>query len=120
MLRERGELTAPHGQVALSAEIFQSLLIVPVLALIALLGSSATSASTHVGARQVIEIVAAFAGIYALGRYALPWALTRVARELGPAYFILIVIGGVFFAGWAMETIGISMGLGGFMVGILL
>jgi voltage-gated potassium channel Kch len=55
-----------------------------------------------------------------LGRFLLPWALNLTARNLGPGGFAVIVLAGVFFAGWWMESVGISMALGAFMIGVLL
>jgi glutathione-regulated potassium-efflux system protein KefB len=68
----------------------------------------------------VLAVIGAIAGVYILGRYLVPWALKRTARDLGPGGFGLMALGGVFLAGWWMETVGLSMALGAFMIGILL
>jgi glutathione-regulated potassium-efflux system ancillary protein KefC len=120
ILRERHDEGSPHGRVVIASEIFQSLLLVPVLALIAVLGAGQAADAQALSIYTALRIVAVFAGIWFLGRYALPWALGIAARRLGPVNFALIVLAGVFLAGWAMDTLGISMALGAFMVGVLL
>jgi glutathione-regulated potassium-efflux system protein KefB len=120
ILRERRDEGSPHGRAAIAIEIFQSLMLVPVLALIALLGAGHGEHSQALSIYTALRIVAVFAGIWLLGRYALPWALGFAARRLGPVNFALIVLACVFLAGWAIGTLGISMALGAFLVGVLL
>ena len=68
----------------------------------------------------MLAVIGAIGGVYILGRYVVPWALKLTARDLGPGGFALMVLAGVFLAGWWMETVGLSMALGAFMIGILL
>jgi glutathione-regulated potassium-efflux system protein KefB len=104
----------------LAIDIFQGLMVVPVLALIPILAAGSAHGRPMLGIETTLEVVAAIAGVYVLGRYLLPRALTLTARDLGPGGFAVIVLAGVFFAGWWMETAGISMALGAFMIGVLL
>jgi glutathione-regulated potassium-efflux system protein KefB len=120
MLQERGESAAAHGRAVVGIDILQGLLVVPVLALIPFLGARSAPGGSSPGLMKTVEVVAALVGVFALGRFVLPRALALTARRLGPRGFVPIVLAGVFFAGWWMEAVGISMALGAFMIGVLL
>ena len=120
ILQERGEGATAHGRAVVAIDILQGLMVVPVLALIPILAAGSAHGQQMLGIEKTFEVAAAIAGVYVLGRYLLPRALTLTARDLGPGGFAVIVLAGVFFAGWWMETAGISMALGAFMIGVLL
>jgi len=120
VLQERGESTSAHGRAVIAIDILQSFMVVPVLALVPMLGASVASGGHGLDVGKTLQIVAAIAGVYVLGRFVLPWALTRTARDIGPSGFAAVVLAGVFFAAWWMESVGVSMALGAFMIGILL
>ena len=121
ILLERGETATAHGQAVVAIDIFQSFMVIPVLALIPLLSAG----SAHGGQMPdhqtlLLQVVAALSGVFVLGRFILPRALALTARNLGPSGFPVVVLAAVFFAGWWMEMVGISMALGAFMIGVLL
>jgi len=120
ILEERGEQATPHGRAVVAIDILQGFMVIPVLALIPVLAASSAHGGGTFELGKAVEVVAAVAGVFVLGRFLLPWALTLTARNLGPGGFAAIVLAGVFSAGWWMEAIGISMALGGFMIGVLL
>jgi len=120
ILQERGEGASPQGRAVVAIDIFQGFMVVPVLALIPILATGSARSGFSIDLGKTIEVVAALAGVYVLGKFILPRALTLTARSLGPGGFAVTVLAAVFFAGWWMETVGISMALGAFMIGILL
>jgi glutathione-regulated potassium-efflux system protein KefB len=120
ILQERGESTSIQGRAVIAIDIFQGFMVVPVLALIPILAAGSAQSGHFLGLKETLEVVAALVGVYVLGRFMLPRALTLTARTLGPGGFAVTVLAAVFFAGWWMEAVGISMALGAFMIGILL
>jgi glutathione-regulated potassium-efflux system ancillary protein KefC len=120
MLQERGEGTTAHGRAVVAVDILQGLLVVPVLALIPFLAPGSAASGGSPDLKKTLEVLAALVGVFALGRLVLPRVLALTARGLGPRGFVPIVLAGVFFAGWWMEAVGISMALGAFMIGVLL
>jgi len=120
ILQERRESVTPQGRAVVAIDIFQGFMLVPVLALIPILAARSTHGGHFLGLKETLEVIAALVGVYVLGKFVLPRALTLTARSLGPSGFAVIVLAAVFFAGWWMETVGISMALGAFMIGILL
>jgi len=120
ILEERGDQATPHGRAIVAIDIFQGFMVIPVLALIPILGAGSVHGGNAFEIKKTLEVLAAVAGVFVLGRFLLPRALTLTARMLGPGSFAAIVLAGVFFAGWWMEAVGISMALGAFMIGVLL
>ena len=120
LLEERGDIATPAGQRMVSILLFEDLMIVPLLALIAFLapgGEEATLASrlTDVGIG-----VGAIVGLLVAGRYLLN-PLFRIladahAREVMTAAALLVVLGSAL----AMQLGGLSMAMGAFLAGVLL
>jgi len=119
-LQERGEIAAAHGRAFVAVDILESLLVVPVLVLIPILGSGQAAEGSGFETRKALEVLVAVGGVYALGRYVLPWALRLTARNLGPGGFAIVALAAVFLAGWWMDAAGVSIALGAFMIGTLL
>jgi len=120
LLQERGEIAAKHGITAFAILLMQDMAIVPLLAMVPILSDvGALSASVPVW-EQVLIVIGMFALVLGTGRYILPFALDRLARQGSQDGFLLVVLSAVFLAAWAMHTAGISMALGAFIMGILL
>lgn len=119
VLEERGELHSPAGQRAVSVLLLEDLSIVPLLALVAVLGSHGEQAGgTNLGG--VILALAALAALFLVGRWLLN-PLFRLlaaarAREVMTAAALLVVLG----AALLMERSGLSMAMGAFLAGVLL
>jgi glutathione-regulated potassium-efflux system protein KefB len=120
LLTERGDVSLPHGQRVVSILLFEDLLIVPLLALVAFM--SPTTVDTGVAARlQSIGIaIATIAGIIAAGVWLLnPFfriLAAAKAREVMTAAALLVVLG----AALVMQLGGLSMAMGAFLAGVLL
>jgi glutathione-regulated potassium-efflux system protein KefB len=116
-LQERGELASPEGQKSVSILLFEDLLIVPLLAVVAFL------APVGQGEGGLVAVALALAGLVALlvaGRWLLdPFfaLLARArAREVLSAGALLVVLGSALL----MATVGLSMAMGAFVAGVLL
>ena len=119
ILVERRELATAYGRVAFSVLLFQDLAVVPLLALVPLLGRpESTIASALAGA--FLKGIAALLVIVAVGRLALRPLLRWVARTKTPELFTGIVLVLVLGVGWTTEQMGLSMALGAFLAGLLI
>ncbi|MDT8345258.1 MAG: monovalent cation:proton antiporter-2 (CPA2) family protein, partial [Thermohalobaculum sp.] len=118
ILRDRGELTRPHGDRAFAILLFQDLAIVPVLALVAFLAPGGGVAED--GWTQLAKAVGALAVVVLAGRYGLRPLFALIARtraeEIFTAAALLIVVG----AALLMQAAGLSMAMGAFIAGVLL
>ena len=122
MLEERGDLPTPSGQRAVSILLFEDLAIVPLLAIVALLGASlghGAESETPLW-RSIGLALAALAGVLAVGVYAINPAFRFLARnggrEVMTAAALLVVAG----TAWIMDEVGLSMAMGAFLAGVLL
>lgn len=120
ILDERGDLQEPYGQRAFAVLLFQDLTIVPVLALVPLLGGGAADSTALDMALSIGQGIAALLGLVLAGRYLLNPLFRIVAgagvREIMTAAALLVVLGSAFL----MEEVGLSMALGAFVAGLLL
>jgi len=120
ILEAREESASEHGRATIAADIFQGLMVIPVLALIPLLGSSSATIDQPAAGVRLLGVLAALASVFVLGQVLLPYSLRIMARNVGSGAFALIVLAGVCAAAWIMDKVGISMALGAFLTGVLL
>ncbi|AGH94469.1 monovalent cation:proton antiporter-2 (CPA2) family protein [Pseudobdellovibrio exovorus] len=118
ILAEKGEIGMSHGQKMVSILLFEDLLIVPLLALVAFLSPQHTSNGIHWDG--IFIAIAAMAGVIAAGIWLLnPFfrMLARArAREVLTAAALLVVLGTALL----MQVSGLSMAMGAFLAGVLL
>lgn len=119
ILSERHQLNTAFGRSAFAILLFQDLIAIPVLALLPLAGApEATAGGTT--AWGVLKAVGAIGAIIFGGRFAVRPLFHIVSsadsREVFSAAALLIVLGVALL----MESIGLSMALGAFLVGIVL
>ncbi|AVO41897.1 glutathione-regulated potassium-efflux system protein KefC [Simplicispira suum] len=121
-LGERNQLRTSSGESAFSILLFQDIAAIPMLALVALLGTQSvqgqhTPASV---ALEVFKIVGVIAAIVLGGRLLLRPLLRWIARSRTPEIFtaaaLLLVVG----IAYLMVLVGLSMALGAFLAGVLL
>lgn len=122
MVEERGELSSPSGQRAVSILLLEDLAIVPLLAIVAVL-ASVTGVSHETAPplwRTIVLALAAVAGVLIAGRWLVNPVFRFLARnggrEVMTAAALLVVAG----AAWAMQMGGLSMAMGAFLAGVLL
>ena len=121
VLNERGDIASPRGQRIVSILLFEDLLIVPLLAIVAFLsplepvGEAVRplwqSAAIAFGALAALVV----AGLFVLNPLFRILAATR-AREVMTAAALFVVLG----AALLMEAGGLSMAMGAFVAGVLL
>lgn len=120
LLNDRGELHQPRGQKIVAILLFEDLLIVPLLALVAFMAPNKAVESTSVGMQGIGIGLLAIAGLIIAGHWLLN-PLFRIlaaakAREVMTAAALLVVLG----AALLMQLSGLSMALGAFLAGVLL
>lgn len=122
MLDERGELSAPPGQRAVSILLLEDLAIVPLLAVVAVMASAMGLAGEAAPPlwRTLGLAVGAIALVFLAGRYLMNPVFRVLARyggrEVMTAAALLVVVG----AAWLMDMGGLSMAMGAFLAGVLL
>lgn len=118
-LGEQGNLASSFGRGAFGVLLFQDLAVIPILAILPILGGSEIVAD-HATGWAVARAIAAISLLIIGGRYLLRPVLRAVAHwgsdETFTVAALLVVIG----AAVAMEAAGLSAGLGAFIAGVLL
>lgn len=120
LLGERGDIALPRGQKIVSILLFEDLLIVPLLAIVAFMSPVVPD---HADGSRWLSVgigIAALAGLIAAGIWLLN-PLFRIlaaakAREVMTAAALLVVLG----AALLMQIGGLSMAMGAFLAGVLL
>ncbi|WP_159991500.1 monovalent cation:proton antiporter-2 (CPA2) family protein [Pelistega ratti] len=119
VLGERKELTTKRGQQIVSILLFEDLLIVPLLAIVAFL-SPIEKAETVSWWQTALIGIGSLVALILIGRFALN-PIFRIlanskAREVMTAAALFVVLG----AALLMEEAGLSMAMGAFVAGVLL
>lgn len=130
-LREKGLMNTSPGQSIFSVLLFQDLAVIPILAIIPLLATTAVHAEAHHGPAlfditalpgwlRLVVVLLAIGLIYVVGTYASrpifrAIAATRI-REIFVATALALVIG----ISLLMSLVGLSPALGTFLAGVVL
>jgi CPA2 family monovalent cation:H+ antiporter-2 len=119
ILNDAGEMNSRYGQRSFSVLLFQDLAIVPLLALVTILAPGTKEAA----ATPLVDFAIAVAAVGAMvlaGRYLLTPMFQIIARtgarEVMIAAALLVVLGSAA----AMQAVGLSMAMGGFLSGVML
>ena len=117
-LAERRQLATRHGRESFAVLLFQDLAVIPLIALLPLLGSEGGQpAANWSSAGKAVAVIAA---VIVAGRFVVRPALKFVAshgsRDVFTAAALLLVTGTALL----MQKIGLSMALGAFLAGVLL
>lgn len=119
ILNERCELHTGHGRSAFSILLLQDLAVVPLLALVSLLGSESTTLWEGIE-YAILDAAIAIALVILVSRLLLTPFLRLVAStrtsEVFTAAAVFIALG----TAWLLETVGLSLALGAFLAGLML
>jgi glutathione-regulated potassium-efflux system protein KefB len=118
LLAERNQLTTAKGQTAFGILLFQDLAVIPLLAVLPLLGPSGAKVDTSWV--PLVKAAAMLVVIVLAGRFLLRPAFRLVAsarsQEVFTASALLIALGTALL----VSAVGLSPALGAFMAGVLL
>src|SRR6185437_7433495 len=117
-LTERGALATQGGQAGFAILLFQDLAVIPMLAVLPLLGTAGGwSGFTWQGLGFAVAVIV---GTLVLGHFLARPVFRHIARtrlrEIFTAFALLLVLG----IALVFETAGLSMALGAFLAGVLL
>ncbi|SDQ79612.1 monovalent cation:proton antiporter-2 (CPA2) family protein [Pseudovibrio sp. Tun.PSC04-5.I4] len=120
ILQDRGDRTTVMGQTSIAILLFQDMMIVPVLALMAIVAPISIDTGQRPGWETALITTSTVLLLVAVGRYLLT-PLFRLfarigAREMMTASALLTVLG----AAALMKAVGLSSALGAFIAGVML
>ena len=122
MLDERGELGTPLGQRSVSILLLEDLAIVPLLAVVAVLGGLLGTAGEAAPPlwRTIGLAVGAIAVVFLAGKYLMNPVFRILARYGGREVMTFAALFVAVGAAWLMGEGGLSMAMGAFLAGVLL
>jgi len=117
MLAEKNQLASDHGQASFGILLFQDLAVIPMLAILPLLGDGERGAFSWQPALAAVGVLGA---VVLGGRYVLRpvfrWVASTHSQEIFTATALLVVTGTALL----VNRVGLSMALGAFLAGVLL
>ncbi len=119
ILNDQGDMNSRYGQRAFSVLLFQDLAIVPLLAMVSILGSNQSESGQAALADLAFALVAVIAMIMA-GRYLLTPLFQIIARTGAREVMIAAALFVVMGSALLMQASGLSMAMGAFLSGVML
>jgi len=119
-LADQVELQTRHGRISLGILLFQDLMVVPFLILVAMLGGTSESPTMLTVLTALIEGLAALLLMFVFGRWVLRPLFREVARFHSAELFTLTVLLVVLCSAWLTHRIGLTFALGAFLAGMML
>lgn len=119
IFQEKGEITSPHGRVAVAILIFQDIVVVPMMLLTPLLAGKSDNILETLGI-LLIKILGVGFLIYLLALYVVPRIFKMVIKTKNRELFILTTIVFCFGVAWLTSSVGLSLALGAFFAGLII
>jgi len=116
-LAEHGDTGSLQGRATIAVQILQSFVLIALLTVIPLLGGPVGSIHAP-GLRRTAEVLGVILAIQVGARWVLPRLLTLTATNLGSGAFTLTIIAAVFGTAATLDSLGVSMALGAFVLGV--
>jgi CPA2 family monovalent cation:H+ antiporter-2 len=119
LLQEKGEISAPHGKIALAILIFQDIVVVPMMLFTPMLAGQSDNV--------VVSLLVLLAkGLFIIGfviasaRYVVPRLMYAVARTKSKELFVLTTVVLCFSVALLTSSMGLSLALGAFLAGLII
>ncbi|MDQ6970451.1 MAG: cation:proton antiporter [Mariprofundus sp.] len=119
-LADQVELHTRHGRNSIGVLLFQDVMVVPFLILVAMFSGDMRFPSGITVLVAMVEGVAALLLIFVFGRWVLRPLFREVARFRSAELFTLTVLLLVLCSAWLTHQIGLTFVLGAFLAGVML
>ncbi len=119
VLHRNGEITSPHGRVAVGILIFQDIIVVPMMLLTPILAGQANNIPMTLFL-MVLKFALVLGIIIILARYVVPYLLTQVVKTRSNELFMMTILVLCFATAWLTSSVGLSLALGAFFAGLVI
>lgn len=120
LLVERGAFALPVGRTSFAILLLQDLAVVPLLALIGALGGTTTESIYPTLAAVSLKTVFAILLVLVIGGWAMRFVFPFIANTRNPELLTALALLAILGAASLTRAAGLSMGLGAFLIGLLL
>src|SRR5690606_21095622 len=107
-LQDRGEISSPHGKIALAILIFQDIIVVPMMLLTPLIAGESDNIWLSLGT-LVLKAAGVIAIIVVAARFLVPRLLYEVARTKNKELFLLTVVTICILTAMLTSYVGLSL-----------
>ncbi|MBN7798846.1 cation:proton antiporter [Parahaliea mediterranea] len=119
-LSSLGQLHQRHGQLAVGVLLFQDLAAIIFLILVPVLAGAEEGGLASEIATALLRGAVLFAILMSVGKWLLPPLYREIARAHSEEIFVISTLVIVLLAAWLTHGFGLSMALGGFVIGMML
>lgn len=119
-LSNLGQLHQRHGQLAVGVLLFQDLAAIIFLILVPVLAGAEEGGLAAEIAAALLRGTVLFAILMSVGKWLLPPLYREIARAHSEEIFVISTLVIVLLAAWLTHSFGLSMALGGFVIGMML
>ena len=109
-----------HGQLSIGVLLFQDLAAVVFLILVPVLGGQGEMSLWQSLVEALVKGVLLVVVLLSVGNWVLPHVYREVAKGQSEEIFLLSTLVIVLLAAWVTHSFGLSMALGGFVIGMML
>ncbi len=117
MLKDRGDEDSPHGRISIGINLFQNIMVVPMMLLIPFLAGDSGPA-TGVIIWKLFKSILIIVAILVAARYIIPFVLERLANTRMRDVFVITSIVITLGIAWLTNALGLSLALGAFLAGL--
>lgn len=118
-LQDRGEISTPHGKIALAILIFQDIIVVPMMLLTPLIAGESDNIWLSLGI-LLLKAIGVIAIVIIGARYLVPRLFYEVAKTKSKELFLLTVVTICILTAMLTSYVGLSLALGAFMAGLVI
>jgi len=116
---DRAETDAPHGNIALGILLFQDIGLVPMIALVPILGRGGSASISSVMGRFLLSF-AVIAAVFLAARHLMPKVLYFIVRTRIREVFVIAALFICVSTALLTASLGLSLALGAFIAGIII
>jgi CPA2 family monovalent cation:H+ antiporter-2 len=114
------QLHQRHGQLAVAVLLFQDLAAIVFLILVPVLAGADSGELAGDVSMALLRGILLFALLMSVGKWLLPPMYREIARAGSDEVFVISTLVIVLLAAWLTHSFGLSMALGGFVIGMML
>lgn len=119
-LSDQQQFDSRFAQLSFSVLLFQDLIAVVFLIMVPVLGGTSNEGFIYLLLNSLGKGTLFFVALMAAGKWVLPYVYNEVARTNSDEVFVLSTLVIALLAAWLTHMTGLSMALGGFVIGMML
>ncbi len=117
MLKDRGDEDSSHGRISIGINLFQNIIVVPMMLLIPFLAGNSGPTTGEIF-WKLFKSILIIVAILVAARYIIPFILERLANTRMRDVFVITSIVITLGIAWLTHALGLSLAIGAFLAGL--